>query len=187
MKVVILTGTPGVGKSTVLQRALEDIDEEFRLVNFGDMMLEVALERGVVGDRDEMRRLPPKVQKDIQRMAARKIAGAAKTQNIVVDTHATIKTPKGYLPGLPIWVLEELVPDIILVVEAGPEEISARRFKDETRQRDSEDAREIQEHQLLNKAAAISYSMITGATVSVIVNPDDGLDEAAEQLASVLR
>ncbi len=187
MKVVILTGTPGVGKSTVLNRALEDIDEDYRLVNFGDMMLEVALERGVVEDRDEMRRLPPKVQKDIQRMAARRIAGAAKTQNIVVDTHSTIKTPKGYLPGLPIWVLEELVPDIILVVEAEPEEISGRRFKDETRQRDSEDALEIQEHQLLNKAAAISYSMITGATVSIIMNPDDGLDEAAEKLASVLR
>jgi adenylate kinase len=187
MKVVVITGTPGVGKSTVLQRALEEIEDKFRILNFGDAMLDVALERGVVKDRDEMRRLDPHVQKDIQRMAARKIAGASKTENIVVDTHAMIKTPRGYLPGLPVWVLEELMPTLIIVVEAGPEEISARRSSDETRDRDAERAVEISEHQLMNKAAAVSYSVFSGATVAVVENHDDGLDEAAQNLAAVLR
>jgi adenylate kinase len=187
MKVVVITGTPGVGKSTVLQRALEEIEDEYTVLNFGDAMLDVALERGVVKDRDEMRRLDPLAQKDIQRMAARKIAGASKTKNIVVDTHAMIKTSNGYLPGLPVWVLEELMPNLIVVVEADSDEISARRSSDETRNRDAERAVEISEHQLLNKAAVVSYSVFSGATVAVVENHDDGLDEAAHDLAVVLR
>lgn len=187
MKVVVITGTPGVGKSTVLQRALEEITDKFRILNFGDAMLNVALERGVVKDRDEMRRLDPGVQKDIQRMAARKIAGAAKTENIVVDTHAMIKTPSGYLPGLPVWVLEELMPSLIVVVEADADEISGRRSSDETRSRDAERSVEISEHQFLNKAAAVSYAVFSGATVAIIENHNDGLSEAARDLAAVLR
>ncbi len=187
MKVVVITGTPGVGKSTVLQRALEEIEDKYTILNFGDAMLDVALERGVVKDRDEMRRLDPGVQKDIQRMAARRIADASKTENIVVDTHAMIKTPRGYLPGLPVWVLEELMPSLIVVVEADPEEISGRRSSDETRNRDAERAVEITEQQLLNKAAAVSYSVFSGATIAIVENHDDGLDEAAHNLAKVLR
>jgi adenylate kinase len=187
MKVVVITGTPGVGKSTVLLRALEEIEEEYSIINFGDMMLEVALERGVVKDRDEMRRLEPGVQKDIQRMAGRKIAESAKKKNIIVDTHCSIKTSKGFLPGLPVWVLEELMPSQIIIVEADPSEISGRRTSDATRSRDKEAISEIDEHQLLNKAEAVSCSVFSGATVAIIENHDDGLDEAAKKLAEVLR
>lgn len=186
MKVVVVTGTPGVGKSTVLQRALEDVKEKYRIINFGDAMLEVALERGVVKGRDEMRRLEPGIQKEIQRAGARKIAELSKTTNVIVDTHATIKTIKGYLPGMPIWVLEELMPSLITVVEANPDEISGRRSSDDTRSRDVEDTSEIIEHQTLNKAAAMSYAVFSGATVAIIENHDNCLEDAAKSLAKAL-
>jgi adenylate kinase len=187
MRVVVITGTPGVGKSTVLQRALEEIEEDYRIINFGDMMLEVALERGLVQTRDEMRQLDPSVQRDIQRMGGRRIADQGKTRNIIVDTHATIKTNKGYLPGLPVWVLEELMPSQIIVVEADPEEIFNRRTTDDTRSRDQETIAKIGEHQLLNKAVAMSYSIFSGGTVAVIENHDNSLDEAAKKMAEALR
>jgi len=187
MKVVVITGTPGVGKSTVLQRALEEVEEEYEIINFGDAMLEIALEKGVVKDRDEIRKLEPEVQKDIQRMSARRIAEKARSRSVIVDTHAMIKTPKGYLPGLPIWVLEELMPSSVVIVEADAEEIAGRRSSDRTRARDMEASQEIQEHQQLNKAAAVAYSVLTGATVAVVENPEGGLDKAARTLAEVLR
>jgi adenylate kinase len=187
MKLVVITGTPGVGKSTVLLKALEDVEAEYKIINFGDKMLEVALERGIVKERDEMRRLDSDIQKDIQRMGGIKIAEAAKTSNVIVDTHATIKTPKGYLPGLPVWVLEELMPMLIVVVEADPMEISSRRSSDDTRKRDAEDIEKIKEHQLLNKAVAISYSIFSGAAVAVIENHDDGLEKASKELSDILR
>ncbi len=121
-----------MGKSTVLQKALEEIEGKYRILNFGDMMLEAALEKKIVKDRDEMRKLEPHVQKEIQKRGAMKIAKASKKENVIVDTHATIKTAKGYLPGLPKWVLDELQPDTIVVVEADAAEIKGRRKSDET-------------------------------------------------------
>lgn len=186
MSVVVVTGTPGAGKTTVLNKALEELTG-FKVVNYGDKMLEVAMEEKLVEHRDEMRKLPTEEQRRIQRLAAKKIAKEAKEINIIVDTHCTISTPKGYLPGLPKWVLDELQPEIIIVIEANPDEILIRRVKDTTRVRDMEYIAQIEEHQLMNKAMAMAYAMYTGATVKIIGNHDGKLEEAAQELANVLR
>lgn len=184
MAVVVVTGTPGVGKTTVLTKALEGVSN-YSVVNYGDVMLEEAKRKGV-SNRDEMRQLPPKVQREIQRNAAEKIAGMAKEKGIIVDTHCTIKTPAGYLPGLPKWVLDALKPEKFVLIEAEPEEIMNRRIKDTTRIRDTEVLSEIEEHQLVNKAMAMAYASLTGATVKIIKNNDGKLEEASKQVIEVL-
>ena len=185
MAVIVVTGTPGVGKTTVLKTALDKVSMEFTVVNYGDVMLEEAMKRGVK-DRDEMRRLAPEIQREIQRKAAEEIASRAKDKGIIVDTHCTIKTPAGYLPGLPVWVLEALKPEKIVLIEAEPEEIMGRRMKDTTRVRDAEVLSEIEEHQLVNKATAMAYAALTGATVKIIKNNDNKVTEASQQLIEVL-
>ncbi|MEM3401911.1 MAG: AAA family ATPase, partial [Candidatus Hadarchaeales archaeon] len=107
--------------------------------------------------------------------------------NVLVDTHCLVKKPEGYYPGLPIWVLEELKPDLLLIVEAAPEEITRRRVKDADRKRDAEVQLEIEEHQLLNRATAMAYAALTGAAVKIIKNRDGKLNEAVEEMVSVLR
>ncbi|MEE8401805.1 MAG: adenylate kinase [Candidatus Hydrothermarchaeaceae archaeon] len=186
MKVVVVTGTPGAGKTTVLNGALKKIGETLKIVNYGDEMFSVAEKKGIVSHRDDMRKKSPDVQKDIQRLAAKSIAEKAKGSPIIVDTHCTIKTPKGYLPGLPSWVIEELKPSQIILVEADSKDIAGRRARDTTRERDEEARSEIDEHQMINKATAMSYAVYSGATVKVVKNNDGGLDLAVEELASVL-
>lgn len=186
MKLVVVTGIPGVGKTTVLDGALERASEEFRVVNYGDKMLSIALERRVVEDRDEMRKLDSETQKEIQRGAARSIAQEAEEKNVVVDTHCTIKTPQGYLPGLPRWVLEELRPTQVVLVEADSEEIAGRRSSDETRVRDEDTTREIGEHQDINRSTAMAYAVHTGAVVTIIKNHDDQLEKAVEGLLKAI-
>jgi adenylate kinase len=185
MTVIVVTGTPGVGKTTVLKTALENTSAGIAIVNYGDVMLEEARKKGV-RDRDEMRRLPPEVQREIQRKAGGEIARRARDRPVIVDTHCTIKTPAGYLPGLPVWVLDALKPDKIILIEAEPEEIMGRRMKDSTRIRDAEVLSEIEEHQMINKAAAMAYAALTGATVKIIKNNDNRLTEAAQRLAEEL-
>ncbi len=182
MKLIVVTGIPGVGKTTVLNSALGRLSEDFILINYGDQMLSVALKKKLISNRDEIRKLHPDVQKDIQREAAKAIAEEAKTDNVIVDTHCTIKTPQGYLPGLPSWVLEELKPNQFILVEASHEEISGRRNKDETRARDMDTIEEIKEHQEINRATAMAYSMFSGAIVKIIKNHDDRLEEAVDVL-----
>ena len=110
MGVVIVTGVPGVGKSTVMNAAK---DYGYKIVNFGSTMFEEAQKEGV-DNRDEMRKLPVEKQQDLQRQAGDRIS---KMGDVVVDTHASILTPSGFMPGLPEWTIRALNPNIIVLVE----------------------------------------------------------------------
>lgn len=182
MGVIVVTGIPGVGKTTVMKQAAEGLDIEF--VTFGSVMIDIAKEMGLVKDRDEMRKLTLEQQKDLQIHSAEKVASMG---NVILDTHCTVKTPKGYMPGLPEWVLKKLKPTAIVVVEADPEEIFNRRAKDETRNRDPDTREQINEHQTINRAAAMSYATLTGATVKIVFNHDNAIDDAVKQAEPVVK
>jgi adenylate kinase len=185
---VIITGVPGVGKTTVINEALTKLKSEgveYQSINFGTFMFEVAKSDNVVQDRDQMRTLDRAVQKKLQQRAAQAIANV--TGNVLIDTHASVKTPKGYLAGLPEWVLREIMPDIIVLVETDDDQILMRRLTDETRARDKEGSRSIAEHQQFNRSIAAAYAMMTGCTIRIITNADFLLDRSSSELADVLR
>lgn len=185
MKVVVIAGIPGSGSTTVLDHALENLD--FINVNYGDAMLQIAQEKGIVEDRDELRMLSPDVQKEIQKSAAKSIRERSKQNNIIVDTHCTIKTPAGFLPGLPKWVLEELLPDIFVLIEADADEILLRRISDTTRTRDMEMLKDINLHQEMNRSVSMAYAALTGATVKIIENHNDQLDNSVADMVETLK
>ena len=182
MGVIVVTGIPGVGKTTVMKNAAEGMDIKF--VTFGTVMSEIAIETGLVQNRDEMRKLTLEQQKDLQIKSAEKIASMG---NVILDTHCTIKTPKGYLPGLPEWVIKKLKPTAIVVVEADPEEIYNRRAGDKTRNRDPDTKEQIDEHQMINRATAMAYATLSGSTVKIVFNHDNAIDDAVRQASPVLK
>ncbi|MHA2079238.1 MAG: AAA family ATPase [Candidatus Thorarchaeota archaeon] len=65
--VVIVTGIPGVGKTTVINTAVEQIKkkhgEEVLILTIGTEMFNVAVKAGHVKDRDELRKLPTYLQR----------------------------------------------------------------------------------------------------------------------------
>ena len=186
-----MTGVPGVGKSTVVKKAFEKAGDriKYEMVNYGDIMLSIAQDMKLVQHRDEMRRLPVEKQWEIQKAAAVKIRMMADERNIILDTHSTIETPKGYIPGMPEWVLRELRPDCIVVLEAPPEDINKFRKKDlhdDFRRREVDNIEGIRMHQDANRVVALSYSVLTGTPIKIIYKPDGHVDEAAEILLGVL-
>ena len=178
---IVVTGVPGVGKTTVMTAAAEA--KNLKIVVYGSVMFEAAQKLGVKS-RDDMRKLPPDEQRKIQKTAAEQIK---KMGDVIVDTHCTVKTPKGYLPGLPAWVLEALNPSVIVLVEADPREIFGRRSRDTTRERDTENIDGIDLHQQVNRAAAMAYATLTGATVKIVYNHDDRVQEAIQQILPVVQ
>jgi adenylate kinase len=182
MTVIVVTGIPGVGKTSVMKKAAEGMNIEF--VTFGTIMEKIAKEMGLVKDRDEMRKLTLDQQKNLQIKSAEKVA---KMGNVILDTHCTIKTPKGYMPGLPEWVVKRINPTAIVLVEADPEEIYNRRVNDPSRKRDPDTKEQIAEHQQINRAAAMAYAALTGATVKIVFNHDNKLDDAVKQASPVLK
>ncbi|MHA2081320.1 MAG: adenylate kinase [Candidatus Thorarchaeota archaeon] len=188
--VVIVTGIPGVGKTTVINTAVEQVKEkhgeDILIITFGTEMYEVATKAGHVKDRDELRKLPTSIQRETQREAGVVIAGKAKSAKVIVDTHNLIQTNNGYLIGLPEWVVTAIKPKTVVLVEADSEKIASRRTGDETRARDAQAVTDIQIHQEMCRAAAVSVGTITGATVRIIRNREGLVEEAASELADTL-
>ncbi len=198
-KVIVMAGLPGVGKSTVLsiaRRKFSELGIEMEVVNFGDYMLKYLRDKGLVKDRDEIRRLPLRTQQEAQTAAARLIrehfnirATEAAGEFVgFVDTHVLIKTSTGLWPGLPEHVIRELKPASIVLVEAEPSQILSRQLRDKTRfRKDYADERLISELMSLMRMYAIASATLVGASVNFIVNEEGKPEEAAEELVRIVR
>ncbi|MCL4447251.1 MAG: adenylate kinase [Thermoplasmatales archaeon] len=178
---VIIGGIPGVGKTTVLDELLK---EGFRVENYGDAMLKEAIARDYAKNRDELRKLPVERQKEIQRIAAEKLAQLGE---VIIDTHFSISTKGGYLPGLPLKVLDVLLPDLFISIEADPLEIFERRKNDPRRNRDRDSLERIRAHLEANRNYGITYSAMTGSPLLVVMNENGKVKEASAKIISVIK
>jgi adenylate kinase len=190
-RVIVVTGIPGTGKTTVCNEALklaEQTRKRIQAVNYGSIMVELSRKRGNSLHRDELRRSGLTFQRNLQVEAAKIIS--KKTGEVdgdlIVDTHMSIKTANGYLAGLPFHVLQLLNPDIFVLVEAEPHEVLSRRFRDRTRKRDKVLEDEIMEEILFSRLMAVACAVLTGASVKIIKNPDGKQSEAAEDVLKLL-
>lgn len=184
MSLNIVVGLSGVGKSTVLEEAVLLSDREYELVNYGDKMMETAKEHGV--NRDQMKELDVATYKEIQAEAAEKIFKLAEKHNVLVDTHSAIKTPHGYVPGLPQWSIEEMNPDKIIMLTASAEDIWERTQGDD-RDREHESVEDIMEYQEIAREMASTNAVMTGAYLKIIENRDGQAEKAAEELVKALK
>jgi len=190
-RVIVVTGIPGTGKTTVCNEALklaERTGKRIQIVNYGSIMVELSHDRGKSLHRDELRRSGVTFQRDLQAEAAKIIS--KKTGEVegdlIVDTHMSIKTSNGYLAGLPFHVLQLLNPDLFVLVEAEPHEILSRRFKDKTRKRDKVLEDEIMEEFVFSRLMAVACAVLTGASVKIVKNPAGKQAEAAEEVLKLL-
>ena len=71
MGVIVVAGVPGVGKTSVLDGVAKKTG--INVVIFGTVMYEIAKERSLVEHRDEIRKLPSEVQRELQEEAAERI------------------------------------------------------------------------------------------------------------------
>jgi len=180
-----VVGIPGVGKTTVVQGVVSGLPGA-KLVTFGTLMFEAAKSLKWVKDRDELRKMSVEKQKRLQKIAATRIANM-KGKAILVDTHLFIRTKEGFWPGLPFEVVRALNPTHLILVEASPEEIAARRAADSARSRDLIEREELEKEIELGRAFLTVSSTLTGAPMLVVRNAEGRADATAEALATVIR
>lgn len=180
---IIVMGIPGAGKTTVLTEALKGT-AGWRVINWGDRMLELAKAQGLAQARDEMRKLPVGKQAKLQEDVADSLS--KEKGKFILDTHCSINTPKGYFPGLHFRLLGKLKVEHLVLVEAPVENILRRRTVDETRQRDAQPRALLEEQLFVNKALVCAYAASCGAPVSFILNEDGKLEAAAGKLRGLL-
>jgi len=180
---VVVSGVPGVGASRVCEGARRNLGEGVALVNFGDLMLEEALEHGLADSREGLSGVPTHDRRMLQRRAGEYVARRAPEESLLVNTHLVVRTADGFVPGLPPGVLSDVSPSALVVVDASPETILRRRgtsertFPDEARPT-------VAFHRQLQNAAALSCAGATDAPIRHLPNEGE-IDEAAERLASI--
>ena len=180
----VVVGIPGVGKTTVVDKLVSGY-RGAKLANFGTLMLETGIATKVVKHRDELRKLPVEKQRKLQKAAASKIA-RMKEKLVVVDTHLFIRTPEGFWPGLPFDVVRAMKPTHLILVEATPEEIAARRASDTTRYRDAVTQESLAEELALARSFLTASSTLTGAPMTIVRNDQGKQDAVAEGLVKML-
>ena len=186
-KKIILVGIPGAGKTTLVPKIVEIIEQKNKTVSvhsFGTVMLEEAQNNGVQ-TRDELRKLPVEKQKELQKSAAEKISKASE-DFVIIDTHAFITTKAGFYPGLPEYVLQIIKPDIFISVSARPEEIYNRRMKDTTRHRDIESIDEIKKEIAVQEAMLSTCSILCGSPLKPVLNTEGNVQEAVETVIKAI-
>ena len=186
-KKIIIVGIPGVGKTTVVSRVVELLKEKSIKVSvsiFGTVMFDEAKKKGVQ-NRDDLRKLSVKEQKELQSMAARTISSIS-DDVIIVDTHAFISTKEGFYPGLPHNVLEILNPDSFIMITARPEEIYNRRMTDTTRTRDIVSIDAIKKELDVTSAMLSTCSILCGSPIKMVLNTEGKVDEAARGILNAM-
>ena len=185
-KRAIVVGIPGVGKTTLITRASEMLNQKHKttIAVFGTIMFEEAKKMGIK-NRDELRRMTVEDQRHLQDLAAQRIA-EIKDDIVMIDTHVLINTDEGYYPGLPMRLLNIMKPTNMVMVAADPNEIAQRRRSDQTRQRDIASLENIQKELEICRVMVASCSILTGAPFAIIMNNDDHVEEAAANIAKIL-
>jgi len=159
----IVTGLTGVGKSTVIDHA-RDMDScpEFSVKNYGDILLELAQEQGLAENRDKLTEIPPSKYDDLQEAVPWTINDMSSDERVVLDTHATLKTPTGYRPGLPKETIDVLEPDNMAFIKAPAKVIRERRLSDESRDRAVDPLARLREQQKMGIRMASANAVQAG-------------------------
>lgn len=179
-------GTPGAGKTSLLERFSQK-NKDWKIYSYGTMLLEVAKKEAGIKHRDDLRKMNRETYRKLQRDLGRKLARMQeKEPRLIIDTHSSIKTSAGYLPGWSEDVLREFNIFGFILITAPIEDIIERRMRDTTRIRDKNDKEELIEQNNVNLAFSCSYSAISGAPLSIIVNRNGKIDEAVKKLEGII-
>jgi adenylate kinase len=188
---IVLVALSGSGKTTIMNFVRQRLPD-VQIVNYGDVMLEIAKRKFGIQHRDEMRKkIPVDEYRKIQEEAAEYIASLP--GDVIVDTHASIKIMGGYYPGLPDRVISRLKPDVILLLEYDPRDIIERRKRDPDRFRDVETEEEVDMHQQANRYYAFAAANAGESAVHILnfrgkpeSRPFEHAEMAAEYIANLI-
>lgn len=186
-KTIVVTGIPGTGKTTVckvVEKLAKKAGAEVNVLNYGTVIVENLRRHEEEMERDAIRKADTDFQHKLQREAAEVIVEKVKQLSgiKIIDTHMSIKTLEGYFPGLPFHVLQLLKPEMFVLIEATPSEISSRRMKGTTRKRDEAVEDTVKQELLFSRLMAGACAVLTGAPVKIVINAEGKQEEAALEI-----
>ena len=179
---LIVMGLPGVGKSSVL-KSMKERHPSVELINYGDLLFSAAKKQFNLPDRDRIVDLPMKEHAAIQREAILQIKGG---KNTILDTHAVLKKPSGFLPGLAPELLSKKEIEGFVFIDAPTKDIIERRTGDPARTRPEMSAEELDSIRNHSFSSIKMYSAATGKPVFILINRKGKLEDTVEEFEHIL-
>jgi len=190
-KTIIVTGIPGTGKTTVcdfVEKLAKKAGIEVNVINYGTAMIETLRKHEKEMERDVIRKQNTDFQHKVQVEAAKAISERVRQLKgiKIIDTHMSVNTSQGFLPGLPYHVLQILKPEMFILVEARPDDISSRRIKDMSRKRDESLEKAVKEELSVSRLMAGACAVLTGAPIKIVINAKGKQEEAATEILKII-
>ncbi len=184
-------GLPGVGKSTILKSLIER-NPNIKVVNYGDLVLSSAKEKFGVENRDKINSLSIKDHLILQKEAIKKISNEIKkikkenpSSILILDTHAVLRKPDGYLPGLAPDIFN-LPIEAFIFIDAPTKEILERREKDRFRKRPTMEEDEINKLREISISFINQYSTVSGKQYFILINKKGKINETVNEAEKII-
>ena len=156
-KLILVTGTAGAGKSTILAELPKLGGDKLKVINLGTEMLEIAREKFNMTDRDQLRVIDDKTTIAIRNGIMQKIIDSK--EDALIDTHASVKQGRRYRPGFSIDELQKIRISAIIYIDATSEEILQRSLSDHSRKRAYDTITEIDEWRSVNISIISTFAV----------------------------
>lgn len=183
-KLILVTGTAGAGKSTILARVGKE-EKKVNIINLGTEMLSILKDKFNITDRDKIRTLDDKNTILVRNAIMQKIIETK--HDSIIDTHASVKQGRRYRPGFSIDELEKIRISAIIYIDATSEEILERSLNDNGRQRAYETLAEIDEWRSVNISIISTFAVYLNIPIYIIYNQHGKQDEATSEVLRITR
>ncbi|MEM5793105.1 MAG: AAA family ATPase [Candidatus Aenigmatarchaeota archaeon] len=168
---MIISGVKGSGKSTTIKYILEK-KPDIKVIRVGDYFEKIFKEMGLKRDEGDKKIKREDYVKFHKRVFQEIGKECKKNKDVIIDTNLFFTKPEGYYPGLPMFALQELDVDMIVVLEFNPKFILERRQKDVKeigRERSAAmDIEGIEKEQDVQRMYAFACSEILSAAVKIL-------------------
>jgi len=185
--IVLVVGIPASGKTSVVNEAKKYFKKEIDVIEFGDIIFELAKKYYGIENRDEIRKkLSIEDQTKLQYEAIKYILENYKNKDVIITTHFVIETSSGFKSGIDKEMADLLRPNAIVVITSDPDKILLRRVKDTSRIREKEDLERIRIHQEMTIYYTIPFMYMYNTVIEIIKNEEGLLEEAAKKFADFI-
>lgn len=188
-KVILLTGIPGIGKSTISRLMVNKL-KNITSIGFGDLIYEVLHNEGKKPSRNRIKTTPDKFVtintiKTAAEILLKKIAEIRLCKNVLIESHAVVRDSYGF------WIIPEINDfkkaqlDAIIVIHA-TFEIFEKRMKESTDGRYLISGETFSKYQSLQDSVAINFSLLSDCPL-YIVETDNDLESTENSLLHIFK